>query len=324
MHITTFPSLDACQELWETTEKSTSHYPFQSWWYLHVFAKHFSNQANLYLLGVYEKDLLLALGAFEKVGENIVFLGTKDVSQTPGLVQDITDFGDLLFTPEGEEQAEKIWETIITCFQEKKIGTLSLSYVREDSPTYKVLHEKYETTQQEVSPYILLPKTWEEYLASLEKKQRHELKRKMNRLSHVQYSFKKEALDQQAFATFIRLHKLSDFNKEQFMTSSMEAFFWDVLQTPKKTWESCVYMLCIDNTEVSSVLVFENDTQILLYNSGFDPSFGYYSVGLLGKAFILQKAIEEKKTIYDFLRGNERYKYDLGAKDLPLYKIVLL
>ena len=58
-----------------------------------------------------------------------------------------------------------------------------------------------------------------------------------------------------------------------------------------------------------------------LYNSGYDPSYSFYSVGLLLKAQSIHWAIEQGKKKYDFLRGNERYKYDLGAKNLRLYRI---
>ena len=39
--------------------------------------------------------------------------------------------------------------------------------------------------------------------------------------------------------------------------------------------------------------------------------------------FLLKKSIEKKIEIFDFLRGNERYKYDLGAKDKLLYKVII-
>jgi CelD/BcsL family acetyltransferase involved in cellulose biosynthesis len=44
-------------------------------------------------------------------------------------------------------------------------------------------------------------------------------------------------------------------------------------------------------------------------------------VGLILKAFGIKKAIEEGMQFYDFLRGDERYKYDLGAMDSMLNKI---
>ena len=38
-----------------------------------------------------------------------------------------------------------------------------------------------------------------------------------------------------------------------------------------------------------------------------------YSAGLLLKALTIRHAIDEGLAYYDFLRGDEAYKYDLGA-----------
>ena len=38
----------------------------------------------------------------------------------------------------------------------------------------------------------------------------------------------------------------------------------------------------------------------LLYNSGYDPEFSYYSVGLLLDALCLREAIEQKLRYFDF------------------------
>ena len=62
---------------------------------------------------------------------------------------------------------------------------------------------------------------------------------------------------------------------------------------------------------------------MLLYNSGYDPDYSKLSVGLLLKALCLKEAIEDGKEYLDFLRGKEPYKYDLGAKDVQLYQVIL-
>ena len=46
-------------------------------------------------------------------------------------------------------------------------------------------------------------------------------------------------------------------------------------------------------------------------------------VGLLSKALALQRAIEQGLTRFDFLRGPEPYKYDLGARDLAVHRCVI-
>ena len=38
-------------------------------------------------------------------------------------------------------------------------------------------------------------------------------------------------------------------------------------------------------------------------------------------ALLIKEAIDKGIKVFDFLRGNERYKYDLGAKDVQLFRI---
>ena len=68
-------------------------------------------------------------------------------------------------------------------------------------------------------------------------------------------------------------------------------------------------------------MTFANQDELWLYNSGFDPEFSFYSTGVVLKALSIKKAVEDGKKKYDFLRGGERYKYELGAKDLQLFRI---
>lgn len=106
------------------------------------------------------------------------------------------------------------------------------------------------------------------------------------------------------------------------MTEGMKSFFWDLCTHPHAgEWRTTFYFLTLNDVYAAAIFAFTNDSQILLYNSGYDPAQGYYSVGLMLKAMIIRQAIQEKLQIVDFLRGNERYKYDLGAKDIPLHSI---
>lgn len=318
-----FDSFADAKRTWQKLENTSQHYPFQSWWYNNLFTKHFSDGKNIYILGIYTNTTPLAIGAFEIVAGKITFLGTKDVSQTPGLVQDITDFGDLLYTEQAKPQASAIWHAIVSYFTKQNLLLYSLLYVRQDSPTFEALQSKGKVEQMETSPFLTLPASWDEYLSSLTKKQRHELKRKIHRLENqTQFAITKANPTQNAFEKFITLHKLSDPNKAKFMTSNMETFFWELLTCEKKDYETQLYVLVIQETQAAMVMVFENSQQILFYNSGFDPAFGSLSAGLLIKALLIKKSIEDKKQIYDMLRGNERYKYDLGSKDMLLFSVI--
>ncbi len=63
-----------------------------------------------------------------------------------------------------------------------------------------------------------------------------------------------------------------------------------------------------------------NNTRYL-YNSGYDPKFSDLSVGLINHAYAIKLSIKQNIKFFDFMRGNERYKYHLGSVDSKLYTI---
>ena len=74
---------------------------------------------------------------------------------------------------------------------------------------------------------------------------------------------------------------------------------------------------------MASCICFDYADTYLLYNSGYDPEYSSLSVGLLNKAFCIKEAIEVGRDTFDFLRGTERYKYDLGGKNSSVYQMVI-
>jgi hypothetical protein len=62
-------------------------------------------------------------------------------------------------------------------------------------------------------------------------------------------------------------------------------------------------MFEVEGKRVASLFCFEDKTETLIYNSGYDPQYAYLSVGLLSKAACLRHAIEDGRQHLDFLRG---------------------
>ena len=82
----------------------------------------------------------------------------------------------------------------------------------------------------------------------------------------------------------------------------------------------CPSFTC-NNIKIASVLCFDYKNCRLLYNSGYNPEYSHYSVGILLKTFCIRDAIEEGKDYFDFLKGNESYKYNMGGQDKLLYSM---
>ena len=109
-----------------------------------------------------------------------------------------------------------------------------------------------------------------------------------------------------------------DDAKAEFLTPTMEKFFESLAQEFKDELE--LLFLCTDNQAVAAILSFSTNNQRLLYNSGFSKE-QYSGAGFYLKASAIKLAIEQKVETYNFLQGNERYKYELGGQDHQVYSI---
>jgi CelD/BcsL family acetyltransferase involved in cellulose biosynthesis len=172
-----------------------------------------------------------------------------------------------------------------------------------------------------------LPSDWEMYMESLGKKDRHELRRKLRKLPQGGTVGLEvlESPDAIAAASdeFLWQMRESRTDKAAFMTDQMERFFRAIVISLAGEGLAEMVFLTLDSKRVASVLCFRSQDEVLLYNSGYDPGYAGFSVGLLSKALALQRAIEQGKRKFDFLRGHEHYKYDLGAKDFAVFQCVI-
>lgn len=263
-----------------------------------------------------------AVAPLMRDGERLTFIGEAR----------ICDFTDFAVDPAEEGRAyPELWGRI--CAEDwSEIdlwGLPAASATRQairglaGSSGYTVTEER-----EAVSPRVNLPRSWEAYLGGLSKKDRHELRRKMRRLFESGARVELEVHDRQedvnaAMDDFLRLHAISRADKAEFMSGRMPLFFRRAASSLSREGLVRLFMLTIDGNAAASVLCFDAGCSLYMYNSGYDPDYASLSVGLVSKALCLQWAIENGKESLDFLRGSEPYKYDLGARDRDIYRLVV-
>ena len=182
--------------------------------------------------------------------------------------------------------------------------------------------------REEAAPYIPLPGDWESYLEGLDKKQRHEIRRKLRR-AEAEAEVRWERLQDAsglggAVNNFLALHRASHPEKDAFMTPAMEAFFREMAAV---TWTAGwlnLYTLWLDGRPAAAMWCFDYGGDLLVYNSGYDPAYRpELSAGNVLLSYCIQDAIARGKRRFDFLRGGETYKYRLGAVDSAVYHLVI-
>ena len=268
-----------------------------------------------------ESNEISAIASLAKSGDTVSFIGSEDTF----------DYNDFLIRP-GHEVG--FYQTLLDCMEEQKFGMLRLVSLRETSPTLQILPDlarkhgyTVEVKEEDVTSGIGLPSTWDEYLSLLNKKDRHELRRKIRRMDSQTdwkwYSLTEPTEVNERLGEFIILMRQSRADKDEFMTPERERFFYNITQRMSELGLLQLYFLHMDGVTVATSLCFDYGGSRLLYNSGYDPEYAYYSVGLLLNAMCLKDAIEQGLTYFDFLRGPEPYKAHLGGQQRNLYQMVV-
>lgn len=186
---------------------------------------------------------------------------------------------------------------------------------------------EFELELHELTAVLMLPDTWEKYLIGLGKKRRHELERKTRRFEReAPGAVLRTAGDQSLEAdieSFIRMHKTSAGEKGEFMLPAREAFFRDVARTMQEKGMLSLDFLEVQGKALAATISFRYDGVFYLYNSAYDLELRSISPGLILVSRMIARSIEEGARRFDFLRGRERYKYDLGAEAMPLHSILM-
>jgi CelD/BcsL family acetyltransferase involved in cellulose biosynthesis len=180
----------------------------------------------------------------------------------------------------------------------------------------------YRKSLQDTTPVIHLPSSFEEYLASLRQKQRHEIRRKRRRIeSSGEVSFLRvESAGK--IEGFIALHKNSP-EKADFMNSRRERFFREIAGLFSKEGWLELFFLTLDEREIASLLCFSLRDTLYLYNSGYDLEYSSLSPGIVILSLAIEEAIRRGFKQFNLLKGSEKYKYDFGAQDLELYEVCI-
>lgn len=235
---------------------------------------------------------------------------------------ELTDEQDVV-APAGEERS--VATAVAGWIAGEAPRKVRLDFVPEDAPTLEamatVLGERgYRVDRSRLiaSPRLALPRDFETYVQSLGKKERHELRRKIRRLEKSTHASFRWATDVERGATldrFFALHRLSRGEKADFMTPDVERFFRDIADALAPRGWLRLGALRAHDEDAAVLFAFAYRGTLALYNAAYDPALASLSIGVVGHAWAIREAIVERFDTYDLLRGDEPYKYDLGAKD---------
>jgi len=199
--------------------------------------------------------------------------------------------------------------------------------LREIGQHGKVFYrESVETT----NPYIALPESNEAYLRGLSHNRRSSIKRKEQRLARLHgYTVKKMSKvsnPAEELRSFINLHQRlwesrglpGMFRRQRFVRfhETIASLFGE------RGWLA-LYYLNVENRPVASLYGFVYSKRFSYYQSGFDPEWRAFGVGMILLKHTILDAIGNKCLEYDFLRGETQYKFHLADRWRHTKRIML-
>jgi len=296
--------------------------PFVLPLWLKVWWQEFGTEAEWYLNSVRQGEKVIGVAPLLVREGKASFIGSADVC----------DYLDFVVAPEKEQD---FFDVLLDDLKGKGINLLDLRPLRPDSTVLTHLvsiaqNRGYEVLCQseDVSVELDLPATWEEYLAALTTKQRHEVRRKLRRLweaGNVEHRCVEVGREVEDYLDiFLKLFSLSRDEKASFMNPKMESFFRSLAKAMAEIGLLRLGVIQLDKVPVAMTMGFDYNDSHYLYNSAYDPQFNYLSVGLLCKILCLKESIEKGRKKWDFLKGGEPYKYQLGGQEIPLYSCQII
>lgn len=195
----------------------------------------------------------------------------------------------------------------------------------------KMNHIRLSDLTGEVCPAIELPNTWEEFMGGLSTNFRSQIRRsrrkieKNERLKIRQVKYE-ENIDQILDKIFL----LSEWRLKEkgvdttLKNQEMQSFLSDFI--PQCLKRECAWLYVIEEGAdiVAAIFCMVSNKTVSYYQAAFDPRLSSYRPGTVLISITIERAISEGFRVFDFLRGEEAYKYRWKANPIKSVSMSLV
>jgi CelD/BcsL family acetyltransferase involved in cellulose biosynthesis len=184
--------------------------------------------------------------------------------------------------------------------------------------------------REDVCPVVTLPEATdlEGFLDTLDKKARHEIRRKIRRAEAIGEVVLTESRDPlKDLDVFIELHQKRWKERGLFppnpVGDASRIFLRRLFEAFGPDGPVHLAFLLVGGRRIGAAIHFDDGPSISFYNAGVDPEAKHLSPGVLIIARYVEVALAAGRRRLDFLRGDESYKYEWGAVDEPIERILV-
>lgn len=302
-------------------EQSIADTPFSRYEYLTEWWKTLGGgewgDAKLVLVSANEDDQLIGIAPLfihEYDGQQALLLvGSIEISDYLDLIVRAADLplflsGLLDFLVSNLTEA---WSAIDWYNLPDSSPTLALLKAEAEKRDWNYHEEIYRPT-----PRIALNGSFEDYLAGIDKKQRHEIRRKMRRAAESGrvrfYVVDKDADIEPELEAFFHL-MVQEPNKAMFLKDVMRDQMSKSLKAAHDEGYLWLAFLEVDGVKAAASINFDYKNKLWGYNSGVSRDYMEFSPGWVLLGYVIQWCCENGRHEFDFMRGDEEYKYRFGG-----------
>ena len=184
--------------------------------------------------------------------------------------------------------------------------------------------------REDVCPVVTFPEDvdFEGYLSTLDKKSRHEIRRKLRRAEAAGEVALTPSTDPLTdLEDFIDLHQRRWGVDGLFPPTpggdASRVFMRRLFEENGPDGPVRLSFLTVGDRRVAAGIHVATADTWMFYNAGIDPEARELSPGVVLAACYVRGALEAGMQRFDFLRGNEPYKYEWGSEDEPIQRLLV-
>jgi CelD/BcsL family acetyltransferase involved in cellulose biosynthesis len=307
---------------WQKLFVASGAPPFLSWEWLTTWRKWFGQEKHPYLLCARSEGSLVGLAPLcaEKKQPSLFAPSLKRLSFL-GELYGAPDYLDILALPGFKRKSADLFMDYLA--KSPSFDLLELEGMSADSCTLQLLTRRfgrnagfrYRLVPQFICPRMSLDVSWEELL---ERSHRSEYfkrcLRRLNKIASFEFRVVSDANSiPAAYGRFLGLHTgrwLSRGGSSAARTSQQKGFMLDAACELARAGVVRFEEIWLEGECCASLFGFESGDCYYFYLSGFDQSWSKYSLGFTLLWLSIREASQRGLKMYDFLRGDENYKFD--------------
>jgi CelD/BcsL family acetyltransferase involved in cellulose biosynthesis len=339
--VNTEKRFEEIREDWtELLAHSSSNCIFLTWEWLYTWWKHFAEKGRshqgkkLHVLVIRSGGDLIAIAPLASPSTTLIrlvhirtleFLGTGSVG---------SDYLDIIARRGKEDEAMDILadyflreQFVLDLKQLVKNRSLALQLaVRLQQHRWK--RSEIHTN---ICPFIdLAGHTWQSFQAGLGPKHRYNFHRRLKNLYRkFDASFECVVSEDQRSAALVTLVALHNKRMQErggsdgLHSPELVGFHEELTRLALAQGWLRLFVLTLNDDKVAALYGFMYGKTFYFYQSGFDPRYSPYSVGLVTMGLAIEAAIEDGCEEFDLLHGDEKYKFLWAKKQRDLVRMEL-